>query len=570
MLGYVIAIISILSNVKIVCSNENNQYATTTATAAVATPAATANKTPFATTAIEGTDDPVAVFSTQKFHTSNAVNAYPMSKLVTMQSVEIPSISALHDEVEFMQHTLHNISSMIDDEESSKRYDQKEVKKKQVERPKSNGMLQRQQGQYLLQQDAVNAAATATAIVKNPKQLLSTMHLLSMNVQQINSNEKIHNHAQVIQQQNHVYSTTPPLTYDDRFMNEHKNTKNTIESNASTMLSPAEIATTTSNIPKRNVQSERNNQAMERINTDQSDNHDDSRKSGEITSMPMKIVRDNVNATFNTVSRYNEPTDNESETIVNETFVFGNRRLSTDEMQNGPHRNDNDDINSDDSLSLEDSQNLRLNERSRYLETGLGDFNDNLPILPQSDVDINFDVNDQIEWPSDAGFEDLTLDDINDDNKKSPEIIQSRSWTLESSKSMHEIITLAPVSTHNILKISKSNKPKSIKRLAAPLQSPQALLEIRLNKSPLMSSTNRKQFINSQSFQHITNLYNQYEWNADELRTVLSSMCSSNMYVYLNALVSGKIWAAKGNNVKSVEHFENRTFTLPFECHLFE
>ena len=83
---------------------------------------------------------------------------------------------------------------------------------------------------------------------------------------------------------------------------------------------------------------------------------------------------------------------------------------------------------------------------------------------------------------------------------------------------------------------------------APPPQPPQPLLEIRLNKSPPMSPRNEKQFINSQSFRFISNLYDQYEWDANELRKVLSPRCSSDMYVYLDALAKGKIWAAKGKN----------------------
>lgn len=563
-LGYVIAIILILSNVKIISANKNNQYATTTVAASTTT-----TSTAAIATALVGTDDPVAVSSTQQFHTTTA-NTHPMSKMVTVRSVETTkSISVLHDGVEFMQQTLHNTSSTID-EEPSESNSQKEVHK-QVERPQSksnsdsNGNSdnseQQRQREYLVQRD-----------VENPKQLLSTMHSLSMHDLQPNPNEKRHNHAQVIQQRNDVHSATP-LTYHDKFMNENKKARNAIESNAGETVSSATATTTTIiNDETRNVQSNKYNRPLERINSGEmvavtaaalasaavaitTDNNDDSRKSDEIIAVPMKIViRDNVNATSDAVFRVNDK--NDDVTKVNKTLAFGNGKLSADDIKNR-----SDDVDNVSSFSLEEhSDNLKFNERSRYLETDLDDFNfDEVPEPGYDQTDVN--VNDQVEWPSDANkFEELTLDDEDDDdddednnnddddNEKSPAKIQSRSWTKESTA---ESITSSPAGTQNILKISKSNKSKSIKRLAltGPLpQQPQPMLEIRLNKSPSMSFRNEKQFINSQSFRYISNLYNQYQWDANELRKVLSPRCSSDMYVYLDALAKGKIWAARGKN----------------------
>ncbi|XP_055297842.1 uncharacterized protein LOC129566166 isoform X2 [Sitodiplosis mosellana] len=485
-----------------------------------------------------------------------------MSKMVTVQSVvETKSISALHDGAEFMQHTLHNTSSTIDEESTSKPNDQKEVQKQVEERPQSqSSSVQQRQSEYLVQQNA-----------ENPKQLLSTMHsMLSMHDLQPNPNEKRHNHAQVIQQHNDVHSTTP-LTYHDKFMNENKKTWNAIESNAgatTTVLSPATVtAATITSDEMRNAQSNKHNQPVERISGGETttvaataavttaiytDNNDDSRKSDEITSVPMKIVRANVNATSDAVFRVKDESDGVTE--VNKTLASDYAgKLTTDDIKN---RSD-DDADNVDSFSLEDSHHLKFNERSRYLETDLDDFNLDEPGFEQIDVN----VNDQLEWPSDANkFEELTLDDEDDDddddfdgnnNHKSPTKIQSRSWTKESPAI--ESITSSPVATHNILKISKSNKSKSMKRLVAtatappPLQ-PQPLLEIRLNKSPSVSPRNEKQFINSKSFRYISNLYDQYEWDADELRKVLSPRCSSDMYVYLDALAKGKIWATRASD----------------------
>lgn len=548
-IGYVIAIILILSNVKNVSSNKNNQYATTT--------------TAFST-AIEGTDSSVAVSTTQQFHTTVA-NVYPMSKMVTVRSAEIKSINALHDRVEFMQQTLHNTSSTID-EESNQPYNQKEAHK-QVERPlnnsgnsssssnsnsnsnsgsssssssNSNGNIREQQRQreYLVQQDA-----------KNPKQLLSTMQSLSMfDRQQANLNEKRHNQARVTQQQHNDERPTTPLTYHDKFMNENKKAPNAITSNA------AEIAPET--IDKmRNIEANKRNQPVERISNEESNNHDDdnnddSRKSDEITSTPMKTVRDNVNATSDTVFRVNDESD--GVTKANKTFAADSGNLSADGVVE--HTNDDNvggEFGSDALFSIEDSSNIKFNERSRYLETELDDFNDE-PQGSLEQTDVN--VNDQLEWPSDANkFEELTLnEDDDDDNDKSTANIQSRSWTKDSPsiESRHgESITASRAGTQNILKISKPNKSKSMKRLAAsPPQLPQPFLEIRLNKSPPMSTTNEKQFINSLSFRYIANLYDQYEWDANDLRNVLSPRCASDMYVYLDALAKGRVWAAKGNS----------------------
>lgn len=550
-LGYVIAIILILSNVKIVSANKNNQYATTTATTAT-------TARPFEN-AFDGTDDPVAVSSTQQFHTSPS-NENAVSELATTaRNVGTKSISALHGGVEFMQQTLHNTSSTLAEESRQQHENLKEVQYKQVERVlninsgNSNDQQQRMHSEYLVQQDDDS---------ENPKQLLSTMQPLSLQRdRQPNPNEKRHNHAQVIQQPNDRSAT--PLSYHDRFMNENKKTPNGIESNTGITVTPVNSA------KMRNAQLNKHNQPFERNNSSNSsgisgsninsssmesvgvasvDNNDDSRKTDEITAMPMKIVRehrDNVNATSDAVFRVNE---SDAIATVNKTLTFDNNGSSSaNDMANAKHMVDSydGDDDSDSPFSLESSSNQKFNERSRYLETDL----DELPGVSDEEQD-DVNVNDQLEWPDDANqFEELTLND-DDGNIESQPNMQARSWNGNSQNiESRESISVAP--THNILKLTKSNKSKAMKRVAAapPPQSPQALLEIRLNKSPPpMSTENEKQFINSQSFRYITNLYDQYEWDADELRMVLSEKCGSDMDVYLDALARGKIWAAKGND----------------------
>lgn len=555
-LGYVIAIILILSNVKNVSSNKNNQYATSSSTT-TATSAYTA--------ALDGTDDPVAVSSTKQFHTStnthtSAANAYPMSKMVTVQSaVETKSISALHGRAtDFMQQTLHNTSSTIDEEPSMQQpHDQKEVRK-QVERPQidnnnnnsnhsnnnnnNNGKIDNnnnEQSKYLVQSDA-----------ENPKQLLST---LSMHDLQPKPSEKWHNHAQVTQHNERLATATEemltPLSQHDKFMNENRKTPSAIESNTGiTMVSPSATATTAASVATatektiasdeiRNAQLTKHAHPLERINGE-SDNNDDSRKSDEITAVPVKMLRDNVNATSDAVFR-----------VVNKTFTNDSDNFNSDSMMNARRADATPDM--DDSFAIEP-----FNERSRYLETDLDELSESN--FDQTDVN----ANDQLDWSSDANsFEELTLNDEDsafggdDDVRKSVVKMQARSWKDNESPgvvgspesiSMSTIATPAP---QNILKISKPNKSKSMKRLAAapPPPTPQALLEIRLSKSVPTSPTYDKQFINPYSFRYMTDLYDQYEWDADELQMVLTKKCANDMDVYLDALVQGRTWAAKGN-----------------------
>lgn len=547
-LGYVIAIILILSNVKIVSTNKNNQYATTTATTSTTAAAFEA--------ALDGTDDP-AVSSTQQFHTSTSTstssttstaNAYPMSKMVTVQStVETKSISALHGRAtEFMQQSLHNTSSTIDEEPSMQQpHDQKEVHK-QVKRPQSDSNSnssssnnnndninsdnneQQRQGKYLVQSDA-----------KNPKQLLSTV--------QPKPNEKWHNHAHVTQPDDDYSATatvktpTPP-SHHDEFMNENKKTPNAIESNTGiTMVSPATeepaaaAAAAIASNEMRNAQLTKHAHPLERINGD-SDNNDDSRKTDEITGVPMKtMVRDNVNATSDAVFRVNE---NNGITKVNKTFSSDSGNFNSDSVMNARRADATPDP--DGTFSNEP-----FNERSRYLETDLDE-------SPETDVN----VDDQLDWSSDASFEELTLDEKVDGfgggGEQSDDEMQARSWLDDESpgvgsKESISLSSTAKTATQNILKISKPNKSKSIKRLAAAPPTPQALLEFRLSKTASVSTAFEEQFINSQSFHFITSLYDQYEWDANELQAVLTEKCANDMDVYLDALVHGKTWAAKGN-----------------------
>lgn len=521
-LGYVIAIILILSNVKNVSSNKNNQYAKTPTTTTTTTTAATATEAiPTTATALD-IDVP-----TQPIHTSTTVsstNAYPMSKMVTAGAVETKSISALHGEASaFMQHTLHNTSSTVNEEPSMQHHQKQEVQKP-IEQPQNHDDDDDgSRHQHMLHSDA-----------KNPKKQLIPA-------------------ASVHEKQ--------PLVHHDKFMNEK--TLDAIES--STDGTTAATAETTT-VKVQHIQSSKHNQPLQRINDGESssDNNsnngkrgDDSRKSDEIMAMPMKMLRDNVNATSDAADG--------NAMKVNKTFTDDNDGM-IEAKRADPHLDP------------------ALNERSRYLETDLdvdgGELHDTSDASEPIGADVN--VNDQLDWASDANkFEELSLsddfdDDIVDDSDgdsahdgghhkaaAAPTVpnMQARSWAHDSSDiESHERINAAPVqtqSTQNIFKVSKPNKSKSMKHMptaiaeavvsAMPPQPPQALLEIRLSKAPPMSSSPyEKEFINAHSFLYVTELYDQYEWNADELRHVLSRECASEMYVFLEALVRGKTWAAKG------------------------
>lgn len=585
-LGYVIAIILILSNVKNVSSNKNNQYAMT--------PTTTTTTTATATEAIETTTLDIG----EPFHTSTSTsasasltNAYPMSKMVTAQSsktsaVETKSISALHGKAtEFMQQTLHNksLTTTINEELSMQRHHKHEVHKP-IEQSQNDGTdsskIQHQQQQhYMVHSDA-----------KNPKkQLLSSALVHNDGDASLKAEQR-----QQQQPQHNDYIANIPLVYHDKFMNENKKALDVIES---TTADAAEtVETTTVKVMAfhgNEMQSLKHNQPLQRINDSEtnddnnsnngSDGDDDSRKSDEMMAMPMKILRDNVNATSDAGAvaaiRFHHSSNDNSAMKVNKTsFTDDSGRFNANDA-------DTDAMGS--AKRVDTHLDPAFNVRSRYLETDL-DFDGGELHDEQSGAAGDVNVNDQLDWASDANkFEELSLnddfdDDVNDDSDSDNDgnerdghhkvataaaaaatttNMQARSWASDLPDiESHERInaTATPTPTQNILKISKPNKSKSIKHMpiataeavvsaSAPPQPPQPLLEIRLSKQPPMtSSAIEKEFINSHSFPFITELYDQYEWNADELRHVLSRKCASEMYVFLEALERGKTWAAKG------------------------
>lgn len=159
--------------------------------------------------------------------------------------------------------------------------------------------------------------------------------------------------------------------------------------------------------------------------------------------------------------------------------------------------------------------------RSRYEEFDLGPDDDSL----STDDDSN----------DDADFEELTLDTDTDGST-------TQRPTLNAS-------TRQPfISTQNIYKITKSKKSKSLKRSSssAATMLAQPLLEIRLSKATSKTFGTEKQFNDVNAFRYITELFDQYEWNADEIRDDISGRCASDLDTFVDALVNGKAWATKG------------------------
>lgn len=511
-LSYVITIILILSNARIVSTNENNQYVTTT-TATTPTPL----------NVIERTDNPNIVSSTHESLNTNTV---------ATSTTTIPSSSSrgLHVASEFTQSTtLYNDSAahakkQIDDEQ-----------------------------QFLVQHN--------TNIDTNSKQLLSpSVHDLRQH--------QPHNHIHSNAAGSFVANRNSNNNNHSEFMNEmkdqHHHHHNHHGPSASNQSNGNSDKTTTN---KQQNGTHNNWTAMHSGN-------DDDTRSDEMTSMPMKIVRDNVNAAAVQA--------NGMHSNVDAMKVSKNDEVTT--IKNANKNNGNMDIVVDDGSNIEENKtkvdaskrsqtadtqlyplNGALNERSRYLETDLDDFSDDLPFGSFEETDSNDNTNGRLLWPNDnSKFEELSLDDEDDvdstdsnehgyasKNDKFHFDDDSSQSNEQTEKSVKPPLASSGGGSQNIFKVTKPNKSKSIKRLAPP-PPPQALHEIRLNKSPsTLSTTNEKRFINANSFRYITNLYDQYEWNADDLRNGLSRKCASDMDLFLTELANGKTWAAKGKKYSS-------------------
>lgn len=158
--------------------------------------------------------------------------------------------------------------------------------------------------------------------------------------------------------------------------------------------------------------------------------------------------------------------------------------------------------------------------RSRYEEFDLDE------PLPTDDDSIGAD---------DASFEELTLDTDTD--------------ATSTQRPAATASTRPPfISTQNIYKITKSTKSKSLKRSssAATTAIEQPLLEIRLSKATSKTFGTEKQFNDVNAFRYITELFDQYQWNADDVRDDISGRCANDLDTFLRALIDGKAWATKG------------------------
>lgn len=480
-LAYVITIILILSNAQIISTNKNNQYVTTAATTTTTAP--TMN-------AIERTDIPTVSSTTQQLHANTATSEH------AIDGSSSSSTNGLHVDGEFMQRTLHNTNRPIIAEEPQ----QQRRRPMHMEAKDDDKHSQ----QFLVQHDTDNA-----------KQLLSSMHDLRQ------------------QQHQHTHTHHNHDTYDEHTLTQHKH-NNRSEFMNETNKNGHRSTIGSGSKQEKNEQENSRNWTEEMLhssgNTGNHNESDDSRKSDEMTSMPMKI-RDNVNA--------------DAKTKVNKSDEVTESNGSDDEFATFKQ--------SEQYPSGHDGNGEEFNERSRYLETDLN-FNDDLPFgsIEAADNSGEDNVNDQVSWANDnSRFEELTLDDEEDEHHESngddDDKFRLTNSDIPDGGTRKSIIPLA-TGSQNIFKVSKPNKSKSIKRLAPP--QPQALLELRLNKSPVLSTALEKRFIKANSFHHITQLYDQYEWNADDLRNGLSRKCASDMDVYLHELTGGKTWAARGKTKK--------------------
>lgn len=146
---------------------------------------------------------------------------------------------------------------------------------------------------------------------------------------------------------------------------------------------------------------------------------------------------------------------------------------------------------------------------------------------------------------ADVSFEELTLDTDTDATST------SRPTAIASTR--HPF-----VSTKNIYKITKSTKSKSLKRSSMSSSSgttaldAQPLLEIRLSKASSKTFGTEKQFNDINAFRYITELFDQYQWNVDDVRDDISGRCASDLDTFVHALVDGKAWATKGKCVLTV------------------
>lgn len=155
------------------------------------------------------------------------------------------------------------------------------------------------------------------------------------------------------------------------------------------------------------------------------------------------------------------------------------------------------------------------------------------PSLTATNKFEEFDLkSDDEQLPSDDfadGFQELSLDDALENSKEtSDKALQKDKMPLHKD--------------HNIYKIARSSKAKMMKSVRVePVKSTATIGNNAILTTEVLSSGN-----NGSIFNHITNMYDQFLWNINEIKNSVGTKCANDMQVYLKALERGQSWALKG------------------------
>lgn len=310
---------------------------------------------------------------------------------------------------------------------------------------------------------------------------------------QANSDKQRTMSQQHHQQQQHTHTQTA-FRFTNEFMNEtenrhnhsddHKNSVND-DVNAINVMRSKAVTKTTSTTPS--------------TASTPSDLKTNSRKTIDYS---MKMVRDNGN---------DADSYDTDESIVQITQLpIDNKSGGQSFESNVPTETNYYNENSDDGLKLNLSDELSIDS-----------------IADTRSSDVNEPANTE---PDD--FEELTLDD---------EVGTKKSDVPHRQKNDFD--------TQNIYKVAKPNKSKQLKAMASASTSvtPRILHMSYNRKSMAMPGMREKQFLHPKSFEYITQLYDQYQWNVSDFSSMVSPKCTKNMDVFLSALQHGRTWASKGN-----------------------
>lgn len=156
------------------------------------------------------------------------------------------------------------------------------------------------------------------------------------------------------------------------------------------------------------------------------------------------------------------------------------------------------------------------------------------PALTATNKFEEFDLkNDDDQLPSDDfsdGFQELSLDDALENSKET------------SADKLMQKDKIATHKDHNIYKIARSNKAKTVKSVRIePIKSTATIGNNAILTTEVLSSGN-----NGSIFNHITNMYDQFQWNINDITKSVGQKCANDMMVYLKSLERGQSWALKG------------------------